>query len=912
MKRFKKLKNILLKTSLLFFLFNLIFYQIVFAQTTTPTPPLTPSLTPTETILPTPFPSPTETPISMPTPTLTSTITPTTPNPIEEPLIPTPSEAITSTITPTVTPFNTPIPYDNNLNKTNFDNEIIKKRQGVNKINSINSNNKPKYKEGEVIVKFKPEKINLRTRKNISKVQEILSKYNLSKKGEISDLNLVFYKGYQNKKTSELIDLLKQEEDIEYVEPNYIRYINASPNDSYFTNGYLWGLYNYGQTVNGTTGINDKDIDAPEAWDLESSSQPDVIIAVLDTGVNYNHSDLSSNMWNGASCKDHNNNIISGGCPYYGWDYLNNDNNPIDDNGHGTHVAGIIGQVANNSTGGIGISYYNNLKIMVLKIGNADGSIDSVSEIYAINFAKYNGAKVINASFGSNTYSTSEKSAIDSFPGLFVAAAGNDGLNNDSTPTYPCNYTSSNIICVAATDQNDNLASFSNYGTTSVDLGAPGVNIHSSYILPITILNENFNSVTPPNLPSGWTKMGDFGTYDYSGDKVLYGDYNSTPYDANANYYAYSPTYNLSGYYTAFFSFFSQCDTEYDLYNWTDYMSLQTSPNGLSYTEILRWDEPYLDTDTNPFGFAYQTLTKAIPYSDITNSFKFLFYWHTNSSVYGSYGDGCYVDDLIIKGINSTSNTYYSFLDGTSMATPYVAGAAGMLYSYKPTLTDSQVKSVIMNSGDSVSSLSGKTVSGKRLNLYNALASVTNPSTPVASPIGGTHYDKIYVTLSSTNSTSIRYTTDGSDPTCSSGNLYSSSILISTTTTLKAIGCNDYGQSSIMTENYTISSPASTWYLAEGYTGGSFTTYILIQNPNDSTATVNVTYMISGSSNVSKQYTVGPNTRYTINANNEIGTGKSFSTKVTSNQNIIVERAMYWDGGGIHWVEGHCSSGIIQ
>jgi subtilisin family serine protease len=214
-------------------------------------------------------------------------------------------------------------------------------------------------------------------------------------------------------------------------------------------------------------------------WDIENSGASDTIIAVIDNGVEYTNQDLDANMWNGsAGCKSDTNSTIPGGCPYHGWDYKNNDSNPETDLEtvsafyHGTLVSSIIASETNNARGIAGVSRYGHNKIMALKF---DLYVDS--EIKAINFAKNNGAKVINASFVGTGESIAEKEAIDSFPGIFVAASGNAGKDVGVTPYYPCSYTSSNIICVGSSDQDDSLSSFSNYNAAGVDIAAPGDNI---------------------------------------------------------------------------------------------------------------------------------------------------------------------------------------------------------------------------------------------------------------------------------------------------------------------------------------------------------------------------------------------------------------------------------------------------
>ncbi|MBI2005633.1 MAG: S8 family serine peptidase, partial [Candidatus Aenigmarchaeota archaeon] len=418
---------------------------------------------------------------------------------------------------------------------------------------SFNKSNKGRYVEGEVLVKYKSSKVNLKSLAGSVKSFINEGKYKLSKKDEIKDLNVRIYKS--DKPTEVLISELKTNPDVEYVEPNYIYKASSIPNDTDFLK--LWGLNNTGQAVNGNTGINDKDIDAPEAWDLESSSQPEVIVAVIDSGIAYDHPDLAANMWQGSSCKDENNNLIAGGCPNNGWDFYNNDNNPYDDYMHGTHIAGIIAATANNSTGVTGISSKNKIKIMALKAGDYEGNMSLGDIINAIYFAKNNNVKVINASFGGPGYSALLKQAIENFPGIVVAAAGNGGDdeigdNNDASPIYPASFDSSNIISVAATSQSDDLTKFSNYGPGSVDVAAPGSNIYSTVPAFEYPYFEDFDNVITPDIPSGFTSTDSWATYYWNNTvgNVLFTDYN-TPYTTNANAVLTSPTINLTGSKTA-------------------------------------------------------------------------------------------------------------------------------------------------------------------------------------------------------------------------------------------------------------------------------------------------------------------------------------------------------------------------
>jgi len=235
---------------------------------------------------------------------------------------------------------------------------------------------------------------------------------------------------------------------------------SVTPNDPSFS--LLYGLHNTGLSG----GTVDADIDAPEAWGVITGSSS-VVVAVIDTGVDYNHPDLAANIWTDPATG------------YHGYDYANGDSNPMDDHGHGTHCAGTIGAVGNNGIGIVGVNW--NVKIMPLKFLTASGSGYTSNAILAIQYANSHGAHVISNSWGGGGYSQALKDAIDVSSAVVVCAAGNSGINTDTSPHYPSAYTSSNIIAVAATDNRDALASFSNYGLTSVDVAAPGVSIYSTY-----------------------------------------------------------------------------------------------------------------------------------------------------------------------------------------------------------------------------------------------------------------------------------------------------------------------------------------------------------------------------------------------------------------------------------------------
>jgi hypothetical protein len=282
------------------------------------------------------------------------------------------------------------------------------------------------------------------------------------------------------------LKLYNKSDDILYAEPDYrLELAFTTPNDNRFNE--LWGMHNTGQTG----GTADADIDAPEAWDIATAADS-VIVAVIDTGVDYNHEDLSPNIWtnqtelNGdPNVDDDNNGYID---DVRGWDFFAEDNDPMDYYGHGTHCAGTIGSVGNNAKGVTGVCW--NMKLMALQVSHFDQEgwgIWASNAAEAIKYAVDNGAKVLSNSWGGSTDIQSLRDAVEYSQDagvLFIASAGNDGVDNDYNPHYPSSCGLDNIISVMATDHNDERSIWSpvrssNWGQTSVDLAAPGSDILS-------------------------------------------------------------------------------------------------------------------------------------------------------------------------------------------------------------------------------------------------------------------------------------------------------------------------------------------------------------------------------------------------------------------------------------------------
>ncbi|MDP2713370.1 S8 family serine peptidase [Rheinheimera sp.] len=396
--------------------------------------------------------------------------------------------------------------------------------------------------EDSILVMFKPgvskqERQQLITQQGAS-LRQLDAQGRDMKMRYVADGRIVKVKVPKGVDRDHLIKKLAANPAVEVAEPDYPVKALATPNDPSF--GELWGLHNTGQS-GGTAGA---DIKAVDAWDISTGSH-DIIIGVIDTGMDYNHPDLIDNRW-----------VNPGSLPgsTYGYSTLNAEQDPMDSDSHGTHVAGTIGASGNNGTGVVGVNW--NVTLLPCQFlgptgGSTAGAIECINYFTDLKLNHGVDIKATNNSWGGGGFSETLRAAIQSGGDagiLFIAASGNDGGDADAAPMYPAAYDLDVIVSVASTDRNDNMSDFSNYGLTSVDLGAPGSAI------------------------------------------------------------------------------------------------LSTIPGG---------------------GYA----------------------------------------------------TY----SGTSMASPHVAGAAALLWSVNPEITPSEMKTILMDSGDSLPALEGKTVSGKRVNLVNAM-----------------------------------------------------------------------------------------------------------------------------------------------------------------------------------------------
>lgn len=344
---------------------------------------------------------------------------------------------------------------------------------------------KIQYVPGEIIIKLKGQK-------SFNKLQEKYGKRALEKlKWDFGDYALV---KVARKALKKHLDLLNNDENVFYAEPNYTYHAigkkgTAQVNDPRFSK--LWGLNNTGgnepRSSSGNSsnqGVKGADINALKAWKL-SKGDKNIVIAVIDTGIDYKHEDLKDNMWvntaelNGSpGVDDDGNGHID---DIYGHDFANNDGDPMDGNGHGTHCAGTIGAVHDNGKGVAGVM--GKVSLMGVKFLTDQGSGSAVGAVSAINYATKMRVDIMSNSWGGGGYSEALKDAIMAAKSkgiVFIAAAGNSQSDNNSVPHYPSNYEVDNVISVAAHNYSDRLASFSCYGSKTVHVAAPGRNILST------------------------------------------------------------------------------------------------------------------------------------------------------------------------------------------------------------------------------------------------------------------------------------------------------------------------------------------------------------------------------------------------------------------------------------------------
>ncbi|TGL02150.1 S8 family serine peptidase [Leptospira levettii] len=637
-----------------------------------------------------------------------------------------------------------------NPNQRNFLTEPFRFESSItNSLSKSGATNRPDFAPDEIVIKFKPsvssDEIFNRSRSLGFQVGHV------SKRANFTTVKIA-----SNESVADAVTRAKLDPSVEYAEPKYYYYAQATaPNDTDF--GKLWGLNNTNQTISspsyttnnppGASAIG-KDMNVLGAWDVTSNCSS-IIIAVLDTGINYNHEDLSANMWDGsASCKDKDGNTIGGGCPNHGWDFASGDNDPKDEEGHGSHVAGTIGAVGNNNKGISGVCQSAQLmSVRVLGVGG--GSNATVTD--GIYFAVRNGAKIINMSLGGTQYSQLIYDAVEFAKAndvLVVVAAGNENTDLASGNSYPCKNNNANQICIAALDQNFQRASFSNFDTTTtaanraVDFGAPGTNIYSIFGSETTY-NEGTSNYT------GWTTGGSGGsvTWAYQSCAVGSGTLKglALPNDCSVINFNFTPPYNnptsvsASIDRTVYKSFtIPSNSTKVSLFQTIVSDGESIGDTCYDYTEVY-----YKNDASSPFsGGAILTLPdynrsmyvqrlcrktiSGVGYSFILSEEVTLTNCMNSAATSCTVGyryksdsstqnGGAMFGDFYLSAWIASNNSYGNY-NGTSMATPNVAGVAALIRAYNPLFTYSEVIQKLIDGGTATASISSNTKYGKAIN----------------------------------------------------------------------------------------------------------------------------------------------------------------------------------------------------
>ncbi len=564
----------------------------------------------------------------------------------------------------------------------------------------IKHEQRPSYKAGELLVRFRkeasPEQIAALHKRLGSVVIKSLSRRRLQRiklKAGLSE--------------ADAIELYRREAIVEHAERHALRYPQVTPNDPAFAD--QWGL---------------KKIGMESVWGFATGSR-DVVVAVIDTGVDCTHPDLRDNIWINiaeqigvSGIDDDKNGYID---DIFGWDFAGassafgtngatGDNDPTDVNGHGTHVAGIIGAIGNNGIGVSGINW--NVRIMPLKVQADDGSDFASSDIIeAIDYAIEKGADIVNCSFGGSENTTEERNAFARLRDngiLAVCAAGNGG--NDSVgddmdlgnKIYPACYDLDNILSVASAASGDTLAGSSNYGKSEVDIAAPGEAIYST--LPLTSTGTTASVKTVETS----VEYGAIGM-EYAG-VTPEGGITGTLYDCGRGYADEIPD-AVSGN-IALIQRGSRDGTDFYFYEKLRNAQDKNASGVIIYNDKAPEEDPYDNFDTKGGTLYYPG--DWVPVVSVTKA------------------DGETLLALAAVGrqvvlINKLSANPYGYLSGTSMATPHVSGLAALLAGHCPSAGYAQIKKAILDGAEKIPALEDKIAAGRRLSAFSALTGMLPP-----------------------------------------------------------------------------------------------------------------------------------------------------------------------------------------
>lgn len=526
-----------------------------------------------------------------------------------------------------------------------------------------------RFVEGEVVVTFKPEA----TRQQ---AESALKRRSLRMQRHFSRLSSLRRRSIgivsqEQRSTQSLIQELKADPTVESVEPNYLRWIKAAPNDSRY--GEQWALRNTGQAVDGETGTSGVDIRFENAWNKARPPGEEVVVGIIDSGMDRAHPDLSPRLWiNGGEIP--NNNVDDDGNGYVddvnGFDFVEGISDFSDSDVHGTHVAGTVAAQGNNGMGVAGVS--DRTRLMALKVSSDGESMSTSAIIEAVEYAvamKQRGVPIValNGSYGGGGFSNAERAAMVAAGQqgiIFCAAAGNESEDNDSVAGYPAAYRLSNMLVVGSSDSRDRLSTFSNYGRTTVDLVAPGTSILSTRPSTYTV---NAGAATFEALPMTFSGL----TTGLSGQLIACGIGNPGDFPPAVNG-------NIALIQRGTLNFSEK--------------AANAKAAGARAVVI----------DNNVTGLYLGTLGESgnwLPVFSISQS------------------AGITLRQQLPRSISLSVTSDYLFLDGTSMATPHVAGAVAFAAINFPNDSVAQRIRRILDNVDVKPAFQNKTVTGGRLNL---------------------------------------------------------------------------------------------------------------------------------------------------------------------------------------------------